>query len=95
MEDRIAARYFSVLSFLMLSWLLWATYPIFAVLFPLLYVGGYCFTTTGRVAGYFRPSTEVDPRDILSADRWEELVKRVQSSSDALEQKSILLGVKS
>lgn len=92
-EDRIAARYFSVLSLKMLSWLLWATYPIFAVLFPLLYVGGYCFATTGRVAGYFRPNTEVDPQDILSADRWDELVQRVQSSSDALEQKSILLGV--
>lgn len=92
-QDRIAARFFWVAAGWTLAVVTWATYPVFAVLFPLLYVGGFCFATTGRVAGYLRPNSDVDPQDILSADGWEELVKRVQSSEDNVEKKSLLLGV--
>lgn len=71
----------------------WISYPVLAATFSLLYVGGYCFATTARVAGYFRPANDVDPRDLLSSDRWEALVERVQKSGDRHEQASLLLGV--
>ncbi len=54
----------------------WLLYPLAATLFPLLFVGAFCFATTARLAGYFRPNTDVDPSDLLSASRWQELLAR-------------------
>lgn len=70
-----------------------ASYPLLTVLLTLAYVGGYCFAASARVAGYFRPQADIQPQDVLSADRWEALVSRVQASRDKHEKSSLLLGV--
>ena len=53
----------------------------------------FAFATTGRLAARFGPTTSVAPEDLLTAERWKELVARVQSSKDKTEQESLLLGV--
>ena len=85
----------------LLAHVLVSTYMFIALLFiPFLTVASslcllltFVFATTARLAARLETTSMVTPEDLLTAERWKELVARVQSSNDKTEKESLLLGV--
>ena len=67
--------------------------PFLATALSFVSLYAFALATTGRLAARFGPTTSVSPEELLSSDRWEELVSRVQASDDNTERGSLLLGV--